>query len=351
MEKESGQAIAYDGGLELDHSSSLIASSAQDTECAVSKLDDDVLTLVFEAGYEGFDGDEGPRSAPFSILVSHISARWRSISLRDPLLWTTINIKLSELNGLHDLYLDRSRSCPLDIRLQFDTIEPLPFETYIIHPHRCRRLIVAFDFEQSAPRVLPRLQNIRMPVLKSLAIVYANGLMGFHGLRMSPLQIFQKGAPSLTSLRINGVYNSLNFLCCKPPLERITSLQLHMDFQDLDSLPSYSDFADVLSTCSATLESLVLEGVVTSFDGFAFVENQPELRITLPSLKSLDIRYRNPAGIDEGDLGYMENISKCLVVPVLKYFALHNLVSEELTHIINMLSDPAGVPKSVHSLL
>jgi hypothetical protein len=92
-------------------------------------LPSETLSAIFEAGLpetpktrergraSWFDQSE-ERTTPFELLVSSVSRRWRNVALQTPRLWTVLVIDaLGLTHDLYDLYLHRSKMCPLDITL------------------------------------------------------------------------------------------------------------------------------------------------------------------------------------------------------------------------------------------
>ena len=111
----------------------------------VSRLSDNVLALIFEAGphpdLRFFDYLDKPKKLPFPILVSHVSRTWREVAIRDPFLWTSIYIVSSKPHDLGLMYMNRSKSCSLDIRYICDIEKMLDFDPSILQLQRCRHLI------------------------------------------------------------------------------------------------------------------------------------------------------------------------------------------------------------------
>ncbi|KAJ7435771.1 hypothetical protein B0H11DRAFT_1755680, partial [Mycena galericulata] len=70
--------------------------------------------------------DRSPSSIQSPLFLGHICRKWRDISLSTPSLWTSITLLLGNVTAhqrqLHllELWLSRSRSCPLLISLHFD---------------------------------------------------------------------------------------------------------------------------------------------------------------------------------------------------------------------------------------
>lgn len=291
----------------------------------ISKLSDDVLLLIFEAGVKEFDAghvhEVGP--VPFAILISHISARWRSIAIRKPLLWTTVNLTLSlGSSGLYDLYIERSRSSSLDINLYCDRTSP-HFDARLLQPHRCRRLNLTFAWYKQVYQILPFFEDIAMPVLHSLVLEYVPEIYGHDHegswLPGSPVQVFKRGAPSLTHVKFDGI----SMFCCVTPTKVMTKLHL------IATMFTTKTPLHCLSVCAQTLTDLSLEGDAVAL---LFETNNTHIAragIQLPMLQSLTIRYSRE--------GYVDKLAKQLIVPSLKRLAFGGMERNELCLTIDSL--------------
>ncbi|KAL4075137.1 hypothetical protein V8B97DRAFT_1542325 [Scleroderma yunnanense] len=87
----------------------LHSASASDSDWESEESDSD----------ESDDADDCP---PFQILVSHVSRHWRTVALETPSLWTRIDVSYDDRPpyGRVATYLERSKSLPLHIRIDFE---------------------------------------------------------------------------------------------------------------------------------------------------------------------------------------------------------------------------------------
>src|ERR1700729_4285639 len=145
----------------------------------VSRLPACHLNLIFEAGSrldpvghsDYFHKKSGnDRSLPFSIVCSHVSRTWRDVSIRDPFLWTTIEIVHSRPDDLCRMHVNRSKSCHLDVHFTCDTEMARDFDPSILQLQRCRHLTILCYWYRSAFHIFERLQNETAPCLLSLKI-------------------------------------------------------------------------------------------------------------------------------------------------------------------------------------
>lgn len=309
----------------------------------VSKLSDDVLALVFEAGLERpcFRGirkevfKEEQEKLPFAMLASQVSSRWRSVALHNSRLWTTITIDptYSGLSGLNSLYLERSKFCALDIRLQCYRLPSSSYYSFTIDPSllpsdRCRYLNITFSSFEQAYDILPLFQDIAMPLLSSLAInfsdLYSDPQYENDWLPEWPVQIFQHGSPLLTHLWLSAI----SLRSCMSCLERLTSLHLNTHLYVSSQVP-YEDFACALLSAANTLKELVLEGPVISFDGLDDNGALKPSSVELPVLLSLEIQFAGS-----------KQLAKFLAVPMLESFTLGYLYGADSGWVMELLGKP-----------
>ena len=72
---------------------------------------------------EDVAGKEG-RHLPFQVLVSHVCRQWRAVAIETPTLWTYLDFKEGPPFDKSRTWLERSKECPLVIKL--DCTEPTP---------------------------------------------------------------------------------------------------------------------------------------------------------------------------------------------------------------------------------
>jgi F-box-like len=219
----SQQAALSSQQQALEHSLTAVRlriAQMRNMHAATYNLLNETLCAIFEAGRsntscptpreEAFlDRSTQPLPIPFEIIVSAVSRRWRNMALQTPRLWTDIYINFKRpMQGLHDLYLSRSKSCLLDITLvpfardkEFDITHTrdvgIMFEQYmaLLIPHvvHWRKLAIhkAFVGEESAPYSV--LAHLYAPALETL-------VAEIHSQLRLAMDVFSGGAPRLSSV-------------------------------------------------------------------------------------------------------------------------------------------------------
>lgn len=308
-------------------------AALQNQTAPVSKLPEDVLILIFEAGHK----NSRENSLPFAILVSHVSATWRSMALRAPFLWATVTVNMFRWSAMNELYLARSKPCLLNVCLLCDAADSPPefpegfselFDASHLHPLRCQTLTIAFHSYYSSLCFFPHIKDITMPFLTSLTIEYLGDSEEGDSLPAQPVHIFQSGTPSLSRLELRGF--SLRF--CMPPLERLKTLHFCTSWHS--SPLSYAVFSHALSRCANTLTHFVFRG-----DWIVYVDQSDlQLAIQLPALRSLEIDFScYHEGDDPGRS--LKTLSRCFIMPVLENLSLGALAGLEFFSVADLLTD------------
>jgi hypothetical protein len=255
-------------------------------DTCTSNLPNEILSAVFEAGLCLSPTSQYPPEKPFEILVSHVSRRWRSVALQTHRLWTEVSANIwSSAVELLDLYLARSGSCLLDIRIEQivgedgdsnPEFEIRNFERHLksLAPHaaRWKNLSIHADFNRPLSEVLSPLTNIYAPALESFSL-------GQHACCINPrptgatyIDLFTGGSPVLFSVELNGYF----IYEVRPPLG-VKYLSLRYCINGL----THADLRDILQPmCSLT--HLVVEGNIVR----PTINQEP---IELPSVLSLHV--------------------------------------------------------------
>jgi hypothetical protein len=315
---------------ELEPSRRLPFTYLRVSESAVSRVPEEILTLIFKADpHHARQAIFVPTSkktilVPFAVVVSHVSRAWRDAAIRDPFLWTKIRFMMSEPNRYYHLYVERSQSRVLDISVACNGNDRV-FDPSILHLHRCRKLSISFDTScNSSSRVSPILRCLATesaPHLESFKIDLQapdsneDGEIDFTG------DIFAGGAPILSSVKLYGISPIL----CRPPLGAVT----HLKLRNPSILPALSHFYDLLYVMASSLTHLSLAGMVVYFEG------PVDLFVDLPALISLDIRLLDNIEEDlddEEDVwdNYISRLWECLKMPALETLSMCHLSDEQL---------------------
>jgi hypothetical protein len=302
----------------------------------ISRLPDDVLALIFEAGghydpvvdnfLHNFHEWSADGYLPFAVLVSHVSSTWRNVAIQDPFLWTEIGFIYSRPWDFYLMYVNRSKSCSLDIHFICDVERAPDFDPSILQLHRCRHLEISSRWYRSAFHIFRNLENEIAPHLLSLIIHMGYAKDEFDSFSHKHYELFRSAAPLLSSVEMLGI--SLH--SCQPPLGALTML----DMTVWDSTPALScdELLEVFAAMAPTLTDLRLEGIIFR------VESGYELfAIDFPALVSMDIRYPDyfdeEEGEDEDDRNYISNLWDCINAPALESLRL-DCIDDEQFHAV-----------------
>jgi hypothetical protein len=250
---------------------------------ATYNLPSETISAIFEAGLSKVPktrggirllfGESEEQTTPFELLVSSVSRRWRDVALNTPQLWTVLDIDATGLaHDLYELYLYRSKMCPLDITLDCSSEDGRNkadcdinvvrhLEQLISHVGRWRKFTVRTGYVESQ---LSALSHLRAPTLETL-------VLDFHG-KKPGMEIFSGGAPRLSSLELTRAY-------FRPPLGAIKYLKLTRSFDRL----SYDQFSQLIQPMRS-LTCLSISAVLVSDTG-----NHPP--IELPSVLAVNIYF------------------------------------------------------------
>ncbi|KAJ7614730.1 hypothetical protein DFH06DRAFT_1240768 [Mycena polygramma] len=176
-----------------------------------------VLTLPNEVVSEIFQQSLKPGDYYFSdprspLFLGHICQRWRDIALSTPSLWTTITLDIENISKpeswlrLLDIWLTRSRQCPLYVALTDDCARPRCraalarrfVDAIVPHHRRFRMLRLKVGYDD-----LPKLQS-ELPLLRELHIWPLH--YSPPPTDASPLFL---GAPRLKTLAIHGLHHAM----------------------------------------------------------------------------------------------------------------------------------------------
>jgi hypothetical protein len=256
----------------------------------ISKLPNEILAAIFEAGYSTpFPEPNDISDIRFEILVSHVTYAWRETAISLARMWTKIHIRvgnpLEQLEGRSTTYLSRSKTMPFDLHIDLGAIISPPTtnisfvcQAITSHVDRCQNLLIRSNWRHSlyqlAEQLLHRLPAA--PLLRNLYIRLEPNHLDTANVSASGdiLAILQGGAPRLASVRVAGI--PLNY--CLPPMSAVTSLHIHEPIYG--SSDSCSTTRNILNDLPALTE-LVLHGWILNDDGLDSVR--------LPALRSLKI--------------------------------------------------------------
>ncbi|KAJ7356756.1 hypothetical protein DFH08DRAFT_464462 [Mycena albidolilacea] len=217
----------------------------------ILSIPNELLVAIAVAGQEDrvADLNSKTQSATFKSewTLSHVSQRFRDITVGAPELWTTIETDVSGSEGsvkIRKLYLERSRARQISVALRE------PREYYILeeglldldervgdivsHVNRIRWLrIVLTAVGWEHPKMLAPFRDVAAPCLQHLEIVSTDYDAGTGAL-------FLSGAPKLRSLKIDGITLRL-------PVPVWTATLTHLDYSASD--PDIYNLAAITAQC------------------------------------------------------------------------------------------------------
>ncbi|KAJ7629760.1 hypothetical protein DFH06DRAFT_1338185 [Mycena polygramma] len=217
------------------------------------------------------------------MVLTHICRQWRDLALGNPMLWNTISPFLGERKPrIIELWLERSRSCPLYLKLgKYPRAADDLLETVILHRAHCEYLQIDLT------AVHLHLFDGPMPLLRHLDLVLAD--------EGSPESVSLQEVPLRTV-----AFNYSAALRVIVPWAQVTSLTL-FDVSPSQSVPILVQTPNLvyceLGSCSDTnpgnpepqreillpcLESLILTGVDSPVTDFLPV-------LIVPALHKLEV--------------------------------------------------------------
>ncbi|KII86151.1 hypothetical protein PLICRDRAFT_279557 [Plicaturopsis crispa FD-325 SS-3] len=289
----------------------------------ISHCPDEILAEIFSYG----DPLYSPWMLPSSVIVSHVSRRWRHIALSYSVLWTRIWNRSGHVQSeeefsypldLLDLHLELSRPRLLDIRCNIDSAEF--FERILANVDRLSSLTIrayideeyyGHDDEFDPRPFFRQFTPLHAPNLRHLDIN-----MGRHT-RSRRISIFKGGCPLLSSLNFAGD----TFSVCRLPastFESITVLNLSRGCTD-------DEEGSIGTAQKVVARMLSLKELIIDIARFNFWDARAA--VTVPSLETLDIR-----GIRQRHDLYtrLVLVCTCIMTPALKCLKFRNACPEEL---------------------
>ncbi|KAJ6619948.1 hypothetical protein B0H10DRAFT_1946493 [Mycena sp. CBHHK59/15] len=260
-----------------------------------SSMPPEVLStiLVLAKGNTGPDEDDDTDTGakevlPIELVVSHVSAYWRSVAIGTRQLWRYIVVRPSQSVEKLCAYLENSAPYPLHIWLDL-TQNPLDVEAVtekldhlFLHLGRWARFTIHSSIERSEIPVVSRMYDVSAPFLEHLGLCINDiDSENLKSIRRTDLeQILTLGCPRLSVLRLRGL--SMHFF--RPPLTSITTLYLE---QTRGLFIGFQRFSDLLTASPALAHLSIHDAIIDDV-----VDTWPfEYRIPLPNLISLRISF------------------------------------------------------------
>ncbi|KAJ7471428.1 hypothetical protein B0H11DRAFT_1368687 [Mycena galericulata] len=307
-----------------------------------SRLPTDVLELIFEAGTLNAQRDIALVPNAVEIVVSHVNRRWREVAVDLAVLWSFI--RASPFEGLDKLetYFERSkghglRVCLFAYRAYW---RPDIVEKMRPHMHRFRRFHLVTDFIHPTSTISSHFKHFHMPRLECFLYTPLD-ITNFLGPSGPPLLSFARGAPLLTSMRLNGPMLDL----IRPPFSQISQLCLTEERFPIH----FRTICDILKAC-ASLVKFAFSGhtqrphirLATPFDvapftlselRYLFLSNGGNSDVILSAITAPKLCALRLNNFEEDDLSYFLQSSQVSKFPLLESLSfLDNTFSTNQYH-------------------
>ncbi|TDL14883.1 hypothetical protein BD410DRAFT_845661 [Rickenella mellea] len=278
-------------------------------EDGIQRVPDEILAHIFEAGHQTSEHSE------FALPVSHVSHRFREVSLRTPVLWTRLSSEHPK--DQTEAYLTRSGQMDLQVTLSNHPGEQFRSSLQLIglHSERWSRLLLRMNPEDQG--IIEEVGLTHFPRLRSI----------FHRLNIKPTGL-QWHMPLLS--QFDGYCSQFPRNVTFPFLSQLTSTALcFSDYGPFDM----TSLAHVLYRMS-NLRNLSLE-----FQTFEAVDNDLNFALETPKPQSVHI--------DSLKITFRNSVAADLVIAlydILEYLTTSQLDICVMTHgnLLNFLKD-AGI--------
>jgi hypothetical protein len=231
---------------------------------------------------------------PLEVVVSHVCQHWREVVIGTPLLWTHIDVYSDDSMKWVPSYLERSKPCLLDVRIDtYDDEKRLaskipctPIIRLLADSH-FERVQYFFWLMRGEPAQWSHyLEDIAAPVLERFRVVSTQHIRPWS--RSNPSHtIFAGGAPRLSLVDLLVAAPSL------PPLQNVTTLMLtqnmHQDplqIKLIEIMRSAPNLAHLSIGSLAIPEGLGVPFISNSLRSLKF--NCDPAAIIIPFLRDLD---------------------------------------------------------------
>ncbi|KII87160.1 hypothetical protein PLICRDRAFT_176946 [Plicaturopsis crispa FD-325 SS-3] len=269
----------------------------------ISRLPNEIMGIIFEHGVVQCTSGR----IPFEILVSHVSHHWREVALSTPQIWTDIEIMhMPEHTALLDLYLQRSRTCLIDVSSGDGwSRSSIHFERLIQHCHRWR----TFSAHDMSPSDAPLFVELNVPNLRSLDIAIEADCQWVYEPDSPQIRMFRGGAPLLSVLRIDSnIFSAGPF----PGLTALKELRLGGEY----------DVVPFEHLREALVDMKVLEKLAFHCCEVRFPASPTP--VVLPSLKKLHLDA--VTSVDD----YLVPFALALLTPSLEYLGFRSSQKNQL---------------------
>ena len=264
-------------------------------KCKISCLPPELLAQIFIFAQEESNQHPFFNGIPFEVLLSHVSRRWRTVSLTTRSLWNRIDIYTPHSLHRASSYLQRSGSQSLlTIYINLSNWERdhtgkilsksrPPFIRSIVshiipHLYRIRSLSFTCFSESTCLEILPILRNTSAPNLRQLEVKFDHFTFPFR-IRPNGLRILEHGSSPLAFLKID-------LVGCMPAVASLRGLtSFHLRKLHTNIGLTYPKLVEVL-TAPDCLLYLSIDGTI-DLRTWPFHRDAPDFQ--LHHLKALQI--------------------------------------------------------------
>ncbi|KAH7928234.1 hypothetical protein BV22DRAFT_1059259 [Leucogyrophana mollusca] len=220
----------------------------------ISRLPSDILAIIFEEMRRVVPSSTRFQRVPVEVQLSHVSSRWREVTLSTPSLWSSIRYPILHRENAMETYLQRCGECPLDVHIGPRIIDqkPLHVVTTTLLPRiaQFRELTIDTTGCEELRALLCLFRDATAPALKRLKVTCTDAIRAHE---LSRIEIFKGGTPVLSDVRLDGIPITL-------PASDATTLHIAPDPGSSAALPKAA-FFDIISSFSS-LTTLHLNGFI-----------------------------------------------------------------------------------------
>ncbi|KAH0832955.1 hypothetical protein J3R83DRAFT_11930 [Lanmaoa asiatica] len=207
----SGLQASHDELVRVMRNLQARAARIQNAKAAVARLPPDVLAMIFEECRHLNPQWTGVlsllRQLPVEVRLSHVCSQWRAVALSTPSLWSSIHFPFEHKEESLNEYLKRSEGSLLQVYLgpwaKYPNLECTLTTVLMPHVDRFQELVLDAVSRETLSALLNAFRDEAAPALRRLKVMCRGTILTHGPLPVS--NIFTKGAPSLTDVRLDNV--------------------------------------------------------------------------------------------------------------------------------------------------
>ncbi|TDL16267.1 hypothetical protein BD410DRAFT_902123 [Rickenella mellea] len=247
-------------------------------EDGIQRIPDEILAHIFEAGHQMLPQSD----SKFAIRVSHVSSRFRQVSLRIPLLWT----RLSSDHPVDQIEAYLSRSCQSDLQVTIFEVSGHPDDKFrsavqLMGPHSGRWSTLHLIVDPDSLGIIDEAVSTHFPRLRSI----------YHQWNLVPSSLGWD-MPSLS--RFEGYCSQFPSGVAFPFLSQLTCVEL--------CFVDYDDF-DMTSLAEALYRMSNLRNLSLDFENCEAADDDEDTALEMPNphsfpIESVTITLRDSVAAD-----------------------------------------------------